>query len=81
MARGEVARRGRPLEGRNHRPGRAAGAAGRMAARETKRAVTSELPMHVRVSLTGRGIRLIHASVRKSPPRFLPLCFPPGPRQ
>jgi hypothetical protein len=41
--------------------------------------VTSELLMHVWVSLTGRGLRLIHARVRKAPPQFLPLGSPPGP--
>lgn len=41
--------------------------------RQMEERVTSGLPMHVRVSLTGRGFRLIHASLRKSPPRFLPL--------
>jgi hypothetical protein len=71
-----VARRGHPLEGRNHHPGLAAGPADPMATRETGKAVTSELPVHVRVSLTGRGLRLIHASMRKATPRFLPLGSP-----
>jgi hypothetical protein len=71
-----VARRGRPLEGRNRRRGLAAGPASPIGARETGRDVASELPAHVRVSLTGRGLRLIHASMRKAPPRFLPLAPP-----
>jgi len=43
-----------------------------MAARETGKTATSELSMHLRVSLTDRRLPLIHASVRKAPPRSLP---------
>jgi hypothetical protein len=71
-----VARRGRPLEGRNRRRGLAAEPAGPIAARAAGEVLTSELPMHVRVSLIDRGLRLNCASVRKAPPRFRPLVSP-----